>query len=190
MSLYTLALFVHLVGVIVGVAGICAWFFALVGIRVARTVDQVRALLALYAFAGNVALGGVALIVIGGLYMALSTSLWQSAWLIVATVSFVLLLSAGGAILGRRQAALAKGAGEAPDGSLPASLVAQIHDPVAQVGVQIYLAVLLGIVFLMTIKPTLLWSIVAILVAAALGLLSGLPLLRAGRAPASQPDSV
>lgn len=99
MSLYTLALFVHLVGVIVGVGGVCAWLFALIGVRAARTVDQVRALLALYALAGNVALGGVLLIVIGGLYMSLSTTLWQNAWLIVATISFVLVLSSciGGA---------------------------------------------------------------------------------------------
>src|SRR5215472_14722543 len=100
MSLYILALFVHLVGVIVGLAGVCGWLFALIGVRAARTVEQVRALLALYAMAGNVALGGVALIIVGGLYMALSTSNWQSAWLIVATISFVLILAAGGPVFG------------------------------------------------------------------------------------------
>jgi hypothetical protein len=187
-SLYTLALFVHLVGAIVGVGGVCAWLFALIGVGAARSVGQVRALLALYALAGNVALGGVLLIVIGGLYMALSTSLWQSAWLIVATISFVLALSAGGAILGRSIQALSKLANEAPEGPLSAALMGQIQDPITRVALHTYIAVLFGIVFLMTIKPALVWAIVVILIAAALGVLSGLPLMRTARTSTSHPD--
>jgi hypothetical protein len=185
MSLYTLALFVHLTGVIAGIAGVCGWLFAIIGMRAARTVGQMRALFALYAMAGNVGLAGIVLIVVGGLYMALSTGLWQQAWLIVATISFVLDLSVGGALLTRRLQGLAKLADEAPEGPLPASLLGPIQDPFARVALQTYIAVLFGIVFLMTIKPTLIWAIVSILVAAALGVLSGLPLIRAARAPAS-----
>jgi hypothetical protein len=185
MSLYTLALFVHLAGVIVGIAGVCGWLFAIMGMRATRTVGQVRTLFALYAMAGNVALGGVILIVVGGLYMALSTGLWQQAWLIVATVTFVLLLSVGGALITRRLQGPAKLAEEAPEGPLPAALLGPIQDPFARVTLHTYVAVLFGIVFLMTIKPALIWAIVAILVAAALGILSGLPLMRAARAPAS-----
>lgn len=185
MSLYTVALFVHLAGVIVGVGGVCAWLFALIGVRAARTVEQVRALLALYALAGNVALGGVLLIVIGGLYMALSTTLWQSAWLIVATISFVLVAGAGGSLLGRRIQVLSKAAGEASAGPLPASLAEQMRDPFTGVALNTYVAVLFGIVFLMTIKPTLVWSIVVILIAAALGVLSALPFLQAARTSVS-----
>jgi hypothetical protein len=181
MSLYTLALFVHLVGVIVGLAGVCGWLFALIGVRAARTVGQVRALLALYAMVGNVALGGVALIIIGGLYMALSTSTWQRPWLIVATISFVLVLAAGGPVFGSRVQALAKLAAEASEGPLPASLAAQIQDPFVRVALHTYIAVLFGIVFLMTIKPPLVWAIVTIIVAAALGVLSGLPLMQTAR---------
>jgi hypothetical protein len=178
MSLYTFALFIHLVGVIVGVGGVCAWLFALIGVRAARTVGQVRALLALYALAGNVALGGVLLIVLGGLYMALSTTFWQSAWVIVSTISFVLMAAAGGAILGRHIQALTKAADAAPEGSVPASLAGQIQDPLIRVALHTYIAVLFGIVFLMTIKPTLVWAILVILIAAALGALSGLMLTR------------
>ncbi len=181
MSLYTFALFVHLVGVIVGLAGVCGWLFALIGVRAARTVDQVRALLALYAMAGNVGLGGVALIAVGGLYMALSTSLGRSAWLIVATISFVVVLSAGGVILGPRLQALSKLAAASPEGPLPESLIAQIHDPFTRIVLQTYIAVLFGIVFQMTIKPSLVWAIIVILIAAALGVLSGLPLMRTAR---------
>lgn len=181
MSLYTVALFVHLAGVIVGVGGVGAWLFALMGVRAAHTVGQVRALLALYALAGNVALGGVLLIVVGGLYMALSTTLWQSAWLIVATISFVLVAGAGGSLLGRRIQALSKAAAEAPEGPPSAALVAQMRDPFTGVALNTYLAVLFGIVFLMSIKPALVWSVVVVLIAAALGVLSGLPLLRTAR---------
>jgi hypothetical protein len=185
MSLYTLALFVHLAGVIIGIAGTCGWLFAVIGMRAARTVDQMRALFALYAMAGNVGLAGVLLIVVGGLYMSLSTELWQQAWLIVATISFVLDLAVGGALLTRRLQGLAKVADEAPEGPLPASLLGPIQEPFARVALQTYIAVLFGIVFLMTIKPVLVWAIISILIAVALGVLSGLSLMRAARTPAS-----
>jgi Predicted integral membrane protein (DUF2269) len=188
MSLYTLALFVHLAGVIVGLAGVCGWLFALLGVRAARTVDQVRALLALYVLAGNVGLAGVGVLAVGGLYMALSTGLWQQGWLIVATISFVLVLAAGGPLFGRRVQALSKLANEAPEGPLPAPLAERIAEPIAQVALQTYIAVLFGIVFLMTTKPSLVWAIISILVAAALGVLSGLPLMRTARIPASVSD--
>jgi hypothetical protein len=185
MTLYTFALFVHLVGVILGVGGVCAWLFALIGVRAASTVDQVRALLALYALAANVALGGVLLIVAGGLYLALSTTLWQSPWLVIATISFVLVLSLGGALLGRRIQALTKAAREAPAGPLPGPLVGLTHDPLMRVVLQTYIAILFGIVFLMATKPALSWSIISILLAAALGVLSGLPLMRTARLSSS-----
>jgi len=64
----------------------------------------------------------------------------------------------------------------APDGPLPIALGRHIHDPVLAIGLQTGAAIVLGIVFLMTTKPSLTGSITAMAVALALGLASGLPL--------------
>jgi hypothetical protein len=47
------------------------------------------------------------------------------------------------------------------------------QDPFAGIGLSIYVGVLLGIIFLMTIKPPLATSIIAMSVATLLGLASG-----------------
>jgi len=79
-------------------------------------------------------------------------------------------------------AILAK-AGEEPDGSLSAELNRRIHDPIMGTAAQTLATVLLGIVFLMTNKPPLANSIIVMVIAFLLGLLSGLPFwLRARRA--------
>ncbi len=174
MSLYTFALFVHLVGVIVGLAGVCGWLFALIGVRAARTVDQVRALLALYAMAGNV-------VRVGARRLRALYTPGHAAHHIALHDEEAQVIFAGGAILGPRLQALSKLAAASPEGPLPASLAGQIHDPFTRVALQTYVAVLFGIVFLMTIKPALVWAIIVILMAAALGVLSGLPLMRTAR---------
>jgi hypothetical protein len=175
MNTYLLALFVHIVGAIGVFVGIGVWLFAVASVRRAQEVAQVRALAGLTVSSGNVAVGGVLLIGVAGIYMALTTQVWQSAWIDVATVSFVLLAPLGVFVIDPRIRALAKAANAAPDGPVPDTLAAYTHDPIVSIGLHTYVGVLLGIVFLMTTKPTLEVSLVAIGVAAALGLASALP---------------
>ena len=114
--------------------------------------------------------------------MALTAWSVQASWIIVATISFALLAPFGAFILDPRIRALAKAAAAASDGPLPASLAARARDPILGVGLCVYVAVLLGIVFLMTTKPELMTSIVVMVIAVALGLASALPFWWAARA--------
>jgi hypothetical protein len=98
----------------------------------------------------------------------------RATWIIVATISFLLLAPFGAVVIDLRLRALAEAAATALDGPLPASLAAQAQDPLVGIGLSVYIAVLLGIVFLMTTKPILLDSIITIAIATALGLASGL----------------
>jgi len=172
---------VHIVGAFGVFIAVGVWLFAAAALRRAQQVAQVRALAGLTIASGSVAVAGVLLLAAAGLYMALTTWGWQTAWIDVATVSFLLLAPFGGAVIDPRIRALGKAADEAPDGPLPASLAARIYDPIVGVGLHVYISVLLGIVFLMTTKPTLVLSVLAIAIAATLGLASALPLLRAAR---------
>lgn len=181
MSTYTVMLFVHIVGVIAVFVGVGVWLFAVAALRRAQQVAQVRVLARLTVASGNVAVGGVLLVAIGGFYMALTVWGVQATWIIVATISFALLAPFGVFVLDPRIRALAKAAAKTPDGPLSPALAARTHDPILGIGLSLYVAVLVGIVFLMTNKPTLLVSILAMGVAAALGLVSAPALLWATR---------
>jgi hypothetical protein len=182
MSIYNLALFVHVVGAIGAVVGVSVWLFAALALRRAQDVGQVRALTGLIQPSGVVTIVSILLLGVAGFYMALTVWGEQATWIIVATVSFILLAPFGAFVIDPRLRAVAKAAAAAPDGPLPASLAVRTHDPLGGIGLSIYVGVLLGIVFLMATKPSLEVSIIAMVVATALGLASGLPLLRAVRA--------
>ena len=181
MSIYTLALFVHIVGAIGVFVGVSVWLFAAAALRRTQYIWQVRALTSLIQPSGNLAVGSMLLLGAAGLYLALTVWGWQTPWIDVATISFVLLAPFGARVIDPRMRAMSRAANEAPAGPLPPSLAVRIHDPIVGIGLHLYVAVLLGIVFLMTTKPALVASILAMVVAAALGLASGLPLWWAAR---------
>jgi hypothetical protein len=181
MSTYTIMLFVHIVGAIGVFVGVGVWLFAVAALRRAQQVAQVRALAGLTVASGNVAVGGILLLAVGGFYMALTVWGEHATWIIVATISFVLLAPFGVFVLDPRIRALAKEAATTPDGPVPTVLAVRTNDPILGIGLSLYLAVLVGIVFLMSNKPTLVVSILAMIIAAALGLASAPAFLWATR---------
>ena len=174
MTIYTLALFAHISGVIGVFSGLGVWVFGMVGMRGARSVEQVRMQSALMIAAGNLVVGSIIVLGSAGLYMAVTVWGARAPWMLVATVSFLLLAPGGALVLDPRVRAIARQSRDTPDGSLPASLVARVGDPLLVAGLSVYIGCLLGIVFLMTTKPALGASAVAILIAIAVGLSVGL----------------
>jgi hypothetical protein len=181
MTTYAVALFVHLLGAIGAFIGVGVWLFAALALRRAQQVGQIRALTGLIQPSGNLAVASILLLGGAGLYMALTTWGASATWIIVATGSFLLLAPFGAFVIEPRLRALAKAATVAPDGPLPAALATRAQDPLVGIGLTTYIGVLLGIVFLMAVKPPLADSLLAMGVATALGVLSGLPLLRVTR---------
>jgi predicted tellurium resistance membrane protein TerC len=178
MTLYTLALFVHVVGAIGIFAGLSVWAFGVAGLRSAQRVEQVRLLAALVTASSSLVIGGVVILGVAGFYMALTAWGVMASWIIVATISFLLLAPGGMLVLERRMRAIAALAHATPNGPLPETLAARTRDPILATGLCVYIACLFGIVFLMTNKPPLTDAIAAILVAVALGLLASLPFWR------------
>lgn len=176
MNLYVLALFMHVSGAIVIFAGMGAWVFGAAALRRAQRVEQVRLLAALIIAAGNVVVGGIVILGIAGFYMALTAWDIRATWIVVATVSFLLLAPGGLLVIDPRVRTIARQARAAPDGPLPAMLTRRTRDPVLGAGLNVYVAVLFGIVFLMTTKPAVGEAILAMVIALAVGLLASLPL--------------
>ena len=177
MSLHTISLFLHVSGALAFGAGTFMALFSLLAMRRAQRVEQVRSVIGLLSLSGPILGIGMLVNVLTGLSMTAFTWGWQTAWIIVAIGTLVLFIAAG-AVMGTRRGAIAKQIGDMPDGPLPESVVERIHDPLFGTSVYMMLALLLGIVFLMTAKPALDGSIVAIVAAAVLGALASLPLWR------------
>src|SRR5690348_828568 len=134
MSLYTIALFAHIIGAIGTFIGVSVWLFAAEALRRAQRVEQVRALTSLIRPSGVIAIVSILLLGIAGFYMALTAWGEQATWIIVATISFVLLAPFGAFVIDPRLRALARAAAAAPDGPLPSAMAARTRDPLVGVG--------------------------------------------------------
>lgn len=182
MNLYSLMLFLHVsadIGIFIGIG---AQLLSLMALRRATRVEQVRAIAGLISLSDPISVVSALVTIAAGLYMALTVWGLQTGWIAVALVSLVVLLPpliVG--VIEPRMRALVTMAKAATDGPLPATLDTRIHDPLLGTALQTVAAIVLGIVFLMTTKPALAGSIIAMVVAVVLGLASGLPLWRAAR---------
>jgi hypothetical protein len=176
MNLYPIVLFLHVccdVGIFMGLG---AQLLSLVALRRAQSVEQVRAIAWLIPISDLIGVISALLTIATGLYMTLTIWGWQTGWIAVALASIILFLPLLiGGVIEPRTRAIVTMAREAPDGLLPEALDQRIHDPVLGAVLQTMAALLFGLVFLMTIKPSLVNSIIVMAVALALGLASGLP---------------
>jgi hypothetical protein len=176
MSQYTIALFIHLAGVVLIFAGFGTWLIGMVGLWRAHGVEQVRAITWLMLMSSPVVIAGVVILAAGGIYMAVISQGFESAWMRVASLSFILLAPLGAFLIEPRVRGIAQAAANVPVGPLSPALRARVHDPVVATALQIYAASLLGIIFLMTNKPSLVTSLGTMGVASVIGLAASTPL--------------
>jgi uncharacterized membrane protein len=190
MDLYRLALFVHISGAVGIFGSLGAIVFGSVALRRAGRTEDVRVLTRLITVAGNVAAVCIVILGIAGFYMALTTWGVSATWIIVATISFVLLAPFGLLVIDPRVRSIAKQALAAPDGPLPETLARRVtaQARMLEVFLSIYVTWLLGIVYLMTNKPTTSEAIVVMLIAGTFGLVMSQPwrLRTKDRIPASR----
>lgn len=184
---YQFALFIHIVGALGIFIGAGLELAVATRLRGAANVGQVREALWYGKFAARVMQVAPPVTLLAGLYMTITVWGFGQAWLDVALAAFLVLAVMGPAVNGRHFKALAGQAFSAPEGPLPPSLRTHIFDPAVNTILQTMAALSLGIVFLMTLKPSLVWSLVTVVVALALGLLSAAPVRRAARELRAQP---
>ena len=177
MSAYNIALFFHVSGAIAYFLASSIWLLGLSIQRRAQRVEQVRAIGSIVDLAGPISGVGLLILIVSGLYMAATVWGFGTGWIDVAIISLILIAPLGAALTVPRRLKIDRLARETPDGPVPANLQRLIHDPILQTSVQTLLILLLGIVFLMTTKPTLAGSIIVMLVALALGVVSSLLLI-------------
>src|SRR5260370_2923748 len=181
MSTYTLALFIHLVGAIGAFVSIGTWLLGLAALRRARLVEEVLALAWLIIVASPLMVLSVLLLGLAGFEMALSAWGLLTPLIAMSVLSVLLVGRMGAFVLDPRMRTIIALALEMPGGPLPDALDQRTHDPILGTSAHTLVAILLGIVFLMTTKPSLVISILVMGVALFLGLLVSLPFWYAAR---------
>jgi hypothetical protein len=169
--LYHLALFLHILGAL-GLIG--ALTFETIGLRgLRRAVRREDALvwLGIARVVQRLAPASLGLILVMGLYM-MATAWGPRGWILVSLGSFAAILLIGGLLTGVRMAHIGPSVGRS-QGWLSEELRSALRDPVLLISLRTRLAIVLGIVFLMSVKPSLVTSLVVIVVAAGIGSVAG-----------------
>src|ERR1700694_3440512 len=157
MTLYSIALFLHIVGALLLFVTLTVEGIALRQVRRAATIEAARgaaALLRLNRIVGPLSALGV---LIPGLYMMATNWGWV-AWIAVALVSWLAIVVLG-AVSGVRILALDRSQ----------ALLTGIRNPTFLISWSTRAGIALGVVFLMTVKPGAAVALLAILLAAAAG---------------------
>jgi len=164
-----LLLFLHVSGAMTIVAAFGIEGVALALLRRADSPADARGSLASYRFVQPVAGVGMITTLLSGLYLAGAYWGWRGPWFGVALLMIVAMAIIGGVMTGRRVAPLARALSNPADAPRAFAELDPVRTRlVASFALRAFL--LLGIVFLMTVKPGAGLSVGAALVAAVLGL--------------------
>ncbi|HEX7262662.1 MAG TPA: hypothetical protein VF383_00650 [Candidatus Dormibacteraeota bacterium] len=157
MSLYSIALFAHIVGALLLFVTLTVEGVALLQLRRATTTEAAAGaagLLRLNRIVGPLSALGV---LIPGLYMSATSWGWV-AWIAVALASWV-VIAVLGAVNGIRILALERSH----------ALLTGIQNPMFRISWSTRVGIALGVVFLMAVKPGTVAAVLAIVIAAIAG---------------------
>jgi hypothetical protein len=185
MSLYAIVLFVHVVGAVGLFATLALEWVTLRGLGTATTVEAAHGWLGAQAPGRWLGMGSFAALLFGGVYLAAAVGAAGAggAWMMVALVALVVIGVLGMLVTARRMAPIGRALAN-EQGTLPPGLRPRLHDPLLWGSLLTRTAIALGAVWLMTVKPDLTGSLIAMLAAIVIGLAASLPAWsRAGLAP-------
>lgn len=169
--LYSLALFFHILAAFGLIAAITIEAVSQRGLRQATSAEAARIAVRPLSFVPPLGGGSAALILATGIYM-MATAWGLRGWIVIALAGLILNALSGALITRRRMLRLQP----VLEGSGPLSAQAQLtlRDPVLLASLRLRLAVLLGILLLMTVKPSAIASLSIVLLAAVIGVATAL----------------
>jgi hypothetical protein len=165
--MYSISLFLHIVGALGLFASLAFEQAGLVNLRRARTYAQAREWLSLFRGLQRIQGPAALVLVATGLYMMV-TSWRHQAWAGLGLVGMVVMAIIGVVVTGRRMKAIGR-AMPADDGPLTAAVRARLDDRALRTSASVRVALALGIVFNMSVKPATGGAVAALLVATVVG---------------------
>ena len=171
-------LFLHVTAAMGVVAGLGIEGLVLVQLRAARTGSDARTALASTRYVQRVMGWSLLAAIVTGIYLATAYWSWHGAWMGMALLTIVVMGAVGGFMTGRPTMRVLRAAGGDPGPEEMAAVQGRLS-----LSYVIRLGLFLGIVFLMTTKPASgAIAFLVVVIAAALGVLAGLPARRVRRA--------
>jgi hypothetical protein len=171
--MYEPVLFVHVFAAILLFMAVAVELFAGARLRRAATVEEVRTLVPVTLMIEPLFPISTLLLLLSGFYMATERWNLSEGWIVVAVVTLVVFAIAGPTIQGRRFKGIRAEADAASTGPLPDDLRARLIDPVTWGSVHAMSAGAVGIVWLMTNKPSMALSVAVVAGLTLLGFLGG-----------------
>lgn len=171
MSVYSVSVFLHIVGAVGLFAAVALEWAGLLGLRRSRTVPQVREWAGLLRAFRRVERPAALVILVTGLYLGI-TRWGHHAWIGLGLLGLVLIAALGALLTGRRAAAIDASVASG-DGGVSAELRRRLTDPVLRLSASVRTSLALGIVFLMSVKPNPAGAVAVIGVSLLAGLAAG-----------------
>ena len=163
MNIYSIALFLHIVGALVLFAALAFEWIGLRQICSATISEHIRVWLGVLNGAGKAGFPSMLATVVTGVYMMVVV--WgRTPWLVTTIGSLVLMI-----VLARAAAPRLKAMGQS---------LGVVNDPLLWVSVQTRSTIALGIIFLKIAKPDWIGSLLTVGIAVVLGIVSALPATR------------
>ncbi|HUK25353.1 MAG TPA: hypothetical protein VLV49_12295 [Terriglobales bacterium] len=152
MTVYSVILFIHLLGALALFAGLGFEWRALRFLSQAKTLEEVR----LWTGAGAVLpkLNGfaAAAVLLPGFYLATKMQVWPQGWISMALLGTFAIAGLGAGVTGPRMRAVRKASMEG-SGPLPGEVEGRVRAPLLRTSFRLRLWLGLGIVLLMASRP-------------------------------------
>lgn len=166
--LYLIALFLHIAGALMLAAAVAIEWLCVIGLRKAESVDRARESLSTYSKLNMVGGIGMFLLLIPGIYMAMIA--WpNAAWVAVGFVGLIMIGAIGGVMTGKKMRGMKNDAVVAVD--MTPEFRQRAADSSLVLSIRLRTMLLIGIVYIMTVKPTMSGSIIVMVISIVLGFL-------------------
>jgi len=177
LTLYSIALFFHIAGALGVFAALALDWVGITSCGAYVPSSRFREWAGVYGIVRALGGASVAALLIFGLYMTAVT--WgPTGWIGIGFLS-LLFIAVFGAVSGIRLSRVLAAAGSG-QGSLGEDLRRALQAPLFVASVRARTAVAIGVVFLMTVKPDAVGSLLVTVIALILGIASAVPVLRQG----------
>ena len=179
MTVYSAVLFIHVVSAIAMFIALAAEGMILLRVRSAQGVKEVRFFIGVFQRLRTIAIPAFLGVLVGGLYLG-SQYGTGTYWIPLALAATLLIMVIGGLVTGRRISRLREAlSSDETDISIEAML-AKTKDNALLISCGVRMGLGLGITFLMTVKPELVFSAVALGVSCVIGLFIARAMRRMG----------
>ena len=176
MNGYAVALFLHLLAVLLAAVAASLTTFAAVRVRAAGSAEEAAQWIGVSEKTVRAFPVAVLGLLITGTYMTHQRWAWSVSWIDAALVGLTLLVVLGSGVQRSRAVALKR---ELASSGMSPRAQRLLRDPVAWTAKMVEITLVIAVVFVMTVKPTAAECVVSLVVAMVVGVIVAVPLWRA-----------